>query len=159
MDEGPSGATRAIVGGVQQGGSLTRWGAEDDDRKQQPSLGGLSGLQITGGIVVGVAGGTALAVAGTLIGASVASPCRGEWCQLAGAIPGFLLGESVGVATGAHIGAGRKGNLLHEILIASAISTAGVAAVASGHGSGIGPVMLGLVPIAQLAAVLALEAR
>lgn len=104
-----------------------------------------------------------LAFAGAYTGVYLASKqrCSGEACGLAAAGLGFLVGESIGVAVGTHIGAGGKGNLLLETVVTTAITAAGVAVMAGYHNSSSSaiPITLVLVPLAQLAAVLAIEAH
>jgi hypothetical protein len=158
---GTTAVTRADADRAWTGqGSSTSAGDTGDDRERQRGLGA---PEIGGGVIVGFAGGTILGFAGAYTGAYLATRnrCSGEDCGLAAAILGFLVGESVGIATGTHIGAGGKGNLLLEAVVTTAITAAGVAVIAGYHNSSSSaiPITLGLMPLAQLAAVLAIEAH
>jgi hypothetical protein len=110
-----------------------------------------------GGVAVGVLGGSAGFAAGLFAGATLGRPssCSGEYCGLEGAVIGAVVGEAVGLAVGTHYGSRGHANLAFTFLTSTAISAAGIAAAASSGQSG--PMILSVVPVIQLAILLAME--
>ena len=111
----------------------------------------------TGTIIGGALGVGVGAVAGTLAGVAIASGCHDEYCALGSAALGFVIGESVGVAIGAHLGSGspRHGRLVLSALSAGAIFIGGtMLGVAMGQ---FGDVMIPAIPVMQVYAAYAIE--
>jgi hypothetical protein len=109
------------------------------------------------GIAGGVLGGGAGLFGGLLAGASIGSrgSCSGEDCGLGEAIVGAILGESLGLALGTHVAARGHGNVVLTSVVSTAIGAVGLLAAFSAERAA--PLILGAVPIVQLAAVLAME--
>jgi hypothetical protein len=114
-----------------------------------------------GTIVGGVIGG----VAGALIGVGIAEHstrgCHGELCGLGEALLGFSLGESLGLAVGAHVGSGsrRPENLAVTSMTSVGILVGGALVAAALSPVGASAIMLPLTPALQLAAAVAIECR
>jgi hypothetical protein len=116
-----------------------------------------------GTIVGGVAGGVVGTLAGILAGSSMSEGCRGETCQLVPVVLGAVIGESVGLATGAHIGSRSSS---HGHIVASAFASAGIVIAGAFVGAGLsgvagplGMVMVPVTPALQLATALAIESH
>jgi hypothetical protein len=109
------------------------------------------------GVAGGILGGGAGFVGGMFAGASDLSRrnCTGEDCGLANAILGSMIGESVGLAVGAHYGSRGRGNLAIQLLTSTAIGAAGL--YGAWYAEGAAPLFIGVTPVFQLAAVLAME--
>lgn len=108
-----------------------------------------------GTVVGGVLAGTAGLFAGAMIGGSLENsywPCNCDDPGLVGAVYGALIGETMGLATGAHLGNGRRGNLGLDVLVSAGTAVLGVAMLSGGDGSA----LLAL-PVVQLVAVAVTE--
>jgi hypothetical protein len=114
-------------------------------------------VNMWGGVAGGVLGGGAGFFGGMMLGASEISRrnCTGEDCGLANAIIGSMVGESVGLALGAHYGSRGRGNLAIQMLTSTAIGAAGF--YSAWYAEGAAPIILGAVPVVQLLAVMAME--
>jgi hypothetical protein len=95
-----------------------------------------------GTVVGGVLGGAAGFFAGARFGAGVEN--SHFW--------GAAIGESVGLAVGAHVGNGRRGNLGEDLVASLGVGAVGVAIVLS-----LGETGLLLAPVVQVAAVATTE--
>ena len=104
------------------------------------------------GVIGGVLGGTLGGVAGIGIGVAAARDCTGDYCGLVEVGLGLIVGESVGLAVGAHLGSKGRANPVAVTLASLAVGVAGT--VLGAHVGG-WPILL--VPVAQLATVLSLE--
>lgn len=115
-----------------------------------------------GTILGGVAGGVVGTFAGILTGGAIARGCQGEMCGLGPVLLGSVIGESVGLAAGAHLGSRSS---RHEHVVASALASTGVLIAGVFLGAGIarvggpGVVMVPVTPALQLAAALAIESH
>ena len=117
------------------------------------------GFDRTRTIIGGVVGGAAGAAIGLWIAGDVNRDCGGDLCGLPEAAAGFLIGESLGLAIGAHVGAR---STHHGRLALTALSSAGilVGGVLVGAVTGpVGLIMIPLTPALQLAAAAAIESR
>ncbi|MEO5818502.1 MAG: hypothetical protein ABIT20_24750 [Gemmatimonadaceae bacterium] len=114
-------------------------------------------VNMWGGVAGRVLGGGAGFFGGMMLGASEISrrSCTGEDCGLANAIIGSMIGESVGLAVGAHYGSRGRGNLAIQMLTSTAIGAAGL--YSAWYAEGAAPIILGAVPVVQLLAVMAME--
>ena len=114
-----------------------------------------------------VFGGAVGGVGGTLLGLAIARQtsqgCHGELCGLGDALIGFTLGETIGVAVGAHLASGATGSgkVLQTTLASLGILVGGAFAGAglSSLNSGLGEIMLPLTPVLQLAAAVWIESH
>jgi hypothetical protein len=112
-----------------------------------------------GTIIGGVMGGVAGAVVGVAIASRTTMNCHGEFCGFGEALLGFGLGESIGLAVGAHVGSRSP---RHENIFLTSLSSVGIlvggvlGAVALDHAGGAG-IMIPVTPALQLAAALAIE--
>jgi hypothetical protein len=112
---------------------------------------------LVGGFVGGVTG----FVVGMAIAGRTARGCRGEFCGLGDYLLGITIGESVGLATGAHIASRSR---RHEHIIMTTLSSAGILVgggfVAAALGQwGLAPIMIPMVPVLQLAAAAMIESH
>jgi hypothetical protein len=108
-------------------------------------------LAVGGAIVGGGLGG----LAGIGVGIFVAENkhcVSDEYCGLLEALLSVVIGESIGLAVGTHYGSRGRGSLTGEILASVGV---GLAGTILGAYAGGWPILL--VPVAQLATVLALE--
>lgn len=106
-----------------------------------------------GTVVGGVLGGTAVFFLGAIVGGNVENryfPCHCDDPGLRGVLWGAAIGESVGLAIGAHVGNGRRGNLALDLLASAGVGAAGIATIVLAGNNGTG---LLLIPVAQLATV------
>jgi hypothetical protein len=117
---------------------------------------GRTEINVGAGIAGGVLGGVGGAFLGTVIGASSASGCQGEYCAFGPALLGFGLGEAIGLAAGTHLGARGSGNVALSALTSVGILVGGLL-VAAAAPPGTPAIGLTLIPAAQLAAALAME--
>jgi hypothetical protein len=114
-----------------------------------------------GTIIGGAVGGVAGALVGVAIASRTSQGCVGEFCGLGEALIGFGLGESIGLAIGAHVG---SRSTRHENIFLTSLSSVGIlvggvlAAVALDRAGGAG-IMIPLTPALQLAAALAIESH
>lgn len=129
---------------------------EAGDTTRVPLPAGSYEINVGDGIVGGLLGGAVGGVAG--YGAAIlivrSKRCSGndEFCGLGDALLSIVVGESIGLAVGAHYGSRGRGSLVGASLASAGVGVAGsVLAVLSG-----GPALV-LVPVAQLATVLLLE--
>jgi hypothetical protein len=149
----PSGAQYRAPAGVQRlelsvGFDRSSANGHRDTTENRP------GIDAVGGVIGGLLGGAGGALAGTMIGARVAAGCREELCQLGPALLGFGIGESIGLAVGTHFGARGRGDVALTALTSVGIMVGGMlVSVAAGEPL----IALPLVPMAQLAALLAME--
>ena len=114
-----------------------------------------------------VLGGALGGVGGTLLGLAIARQtsqgCHDDYCGLGPALLGAALGETIGIAVGAHVGSGATGS---EKVVQTTLASLGIliggafagAGLASLHG-GFGEIMLPLTPVLQLAAAVLIESR
>ena len=149
----PSGAQYRAPAGVQRLELTTRVessmvAGRRDTTENRPEI------NAVGGVIGGLLGGAGGAFAGTMIGAYSAAGCQGEYCQFGPALLGFGLGESIGLAVGAHLGARGRGDVTLSALTSVGIMVGGVLVSAA---VGEGMITLPLVPLVQLAATLAME--
>lgn len=116
-------------------------------------------LSRTGAILGGIGGGALGAVVGTLAGAATAEGCHGEFCGFENAAIGLVLGESLGLAVGAHLGSGSAdhGKIMMTTLTSAAILVGGTLAGAGMQQAGV--VMIPLTPALQLAATWSIESH
>ena len=115
---------------------------------------------VAGGVLGGALGLLAGGVAGAAIGRSQGCDAE-EWvCALHGAMAGAAVGTSLGIPWGAHAAGGRRGALAGSTLASLALGAAGVAGLRATHyDAPWAPVILVATPLAQLAAVVAIERR
>jgi hypothetical protein len=120
-------------------------------------------ISAVGTILGGIGGGVVGTFAGFAIGAASAHGCRGEECQLSGALLGGVIGESLGLAVGSHLGSRSS---QHEHIVVTALTSTvifvGGTMLGIGLGkfnNGMGAVIVPLTPALQLAAALAIESR
>lgn len=120
------------------------------------------GAMALGG-VLGVVGGTTVgAVLGVVVHKSLSGPCDYEnfGCLEGGAI-GFLIGEPAGVAAGVHWANHSRGNYVIELATNAAILVGGLLLGSrlnnSSSGDAAGTMLLIGVPVAQIAASIAIE--
>ncbi|MFL5605798.1 MAG: hypothetical protein ACJ8AD_05070 [Gemmatimonadaceae bacterium] len=113
-------------------------------------------ISIVGGLIGGLLGGVGGAFLGTVIGASSARGCQGEYCAFGPAIIGFALGEPIGLAIGTHLGARGRGNVAATAISSIGILVGGLV-VAGAAPRGTPPVAIALIPAAQLVMALAME--
>jgi hypothetical protein len=112
-----------------------------------------------GAIVGGVAGGVAGAYVGLEIAANATRNCRGEFCGFGEALLGLGLGESIGLAVGAHVGSRSD---RHENIFITSLASAGILVAGTYAGVMLGPageIMVPLTPMLQLAAAVAIESH
>jgi hypothetical protein len=113
-------------------------------------------LSLAGTVLGGIGGGVVGAFTGIAIGAESARGCHEDFCQLGPAVLGLLLGESLGVGLGTHLG---SRSLKHDHILLTTLSSAVIlvsgALVASSAPQGF--VMLPLTPILQIGAAWAIE--
>lgn len=83
------------------------------------------GARFGGALVGGLAGFGVGAGAGFLIGAKT-DACGDEWCPFATATIGAALGESIGMAAGAHLANRGRGNLLRTAVMTTLVGAAGL---------------------------------
>lgn len=108
-----------------------------------------------GTVVGGVLGGAAGFFAGAMVGGSVENrffPCHCDDPGLMGVLWGAAIGESVGLAVGAHVGNGRRGNLGEDL-----VASLGMGAVGIAVAFGVGEAGLLFVPVVQVVAVATTE--
>lgn len=77
-----------------------------------------------GGLIGALVGGLAGAVVGIGLETSMADPCS-EWCGLAGGAGGFLVGETLGLSAGVHLGNRSRGSFALTALTAGAVFLVG----------------------------------
>jgi hypothetical protein len=102
-----------------------------------------------------VLGGAAGFFAGAMVGGSVENrffPCHCDDPGLMGVLWGAAIGESVGLAVGAHVGNGRRGNLGEDL-----VASLGMGAVGIAVAFGVGEAGLLFVPVVQVVAVATTE--
>ncbi len=104
-------------------------------------LGGLTGLAIGAG-------------AGLLLGAGT-DVCGDEWCPLATLTIGAAIGESVGMAAGAHLVNRGRGDLFRGAIMTTLVGAAGIG-LASAFDSG-APATLAVTALAQALVASAIE--
>lgn len=112
---------------------------------EQPSL----VWPIVGGIGLGGAG----LLTGGFVGGLITSGCiegEDDLCILGGIVIGAALGESIGMALGVHLGNGRRGSLLFDVLTATAIALGGLALLADDDA-------IFVFPVLQLGAIIGIE--
>ena len=131
-------------------------GFEPSTAARRDTAEGRSEINVVGGIVGGLLGAAGGAFVGTMVGASSASGCRGEYCAWGPALLGFGLGESIGLALGAHLGARGRGNVAMTAISSVGILVGGLV-VAGAVPRGTPGVAITLIPAAQLAMALAME--
>jgi hypothetical protein len=118
-------------------------------------------ISAVGTIVGGAVGGAVGALVGIGIASRTNRSCTGEFCGLGEGLVGFGLGESIGLAVGAHLGSRspRAENVVFSSVASVGILVGGVlAAVALERVDG-GVIMIPLTPAFQLAAALAIESH
>jgi ABC-type uncharacterized transport system permease subunit len=110
---------------------------------------------IVGGLVLGGVG----FVLGAGIAAAVAQDCTSsEYSVWEAAFYGAAAGGTLGMATGVHLGNGRRGNLLLDLLTAAAVWGIGIGiAAASDWNNTVTRVAFVSIPVAQLTATIAVE--
>ena len=110
-------------------------------------------------ILGGVTGGVVGTFVGLLAGGAASQGCHGDMCQFGPILLGAAIGESIGLAAGAHVGS-RSSN--HGHVLTSAVASAGIAVAGTFVGAGLASVsglMVPLTPALQLAAALAIESH
>jgi hypothetical protein len=149
----PSGA-RAVDGGTPLPSFLdTIPGVRHDAAEQLPKR----AQTLVGGAVGGVGG----ALLGMAIARQTSKGCSGDFCSIGASFLGFALGESIGLAVGAHLGSGSSGS---EKIVATTLSSLGIlagstfAAVGLSR-AGMGGIMIPLTPALQLGAALLIESH
>jgi hypothetical protein len=101
-------------------------------------------------VFAGLVGG----VVGAVVGVTVGGSCAELDCE-PGAIYGLIIGEALGLATGAHLANGSRGNLGISVLATLAISGTGVAAAALADRG----IVLVAIPVLQIAAAIGVQRR
>ncbi|HUP19149.1 MAG TPA: hypothetical protein VM778_04250 [Gemmatimonadota bacterium] len=132
--------------GLQQAEAPAPLQALTPSAEEQPEL------MVVYGLLLGGVGLIAGAFAGYTLESALCDPCH-EFSGVSGGILGATVGESLGLAGGVHLGNQRGGSLGLDILVATAVGTAGVLAAVS---SELGFVIF-LTPVAQLMATSAVE--
>ena len=148
---------------VRAADGTTRPASLSDTVPAQPRELRRPGINRVNTVFGGVLGG----VGGTLLGLAIARQtskgCHGELCGLGEALLSATLGETIGLAVGAHLGSGATGSekVLQTTLSSLGILIGGVFAGAglSGLNGGLGEIMLPLTPVLQLAAAVLIESR
>lgn len=112
------------------------------------------GARFGGALVGGLIGFGVGAGAGFLVGAKT-DACGDEWCPLAAATIGAALGESIGMAAGAHLVNRGRGNLLRTATMTTLVGAAGLG-LASAFDSG-APATLGVTALVQALMASAIE--
>ena len=107
-------------------------------------------INSTGGIVGGLVGGVVGMYAGAMLGNAM-SKGRTQCDDCGYVLLAAVVGESIGLATGTHYGARGNANVGVTSLASAGIGVAGVFAAFGA------PILAALVPVAQLAVVLAME--
>ena len=115
------------------------------------------GNMIFGGLVGGAIGFFAFGFAGALIADSQASDDSEGFEALGGFVIGAIIGESVLLPLGVHIADKRRGDFATELLVSAGIAAVGIGL--TGAMEDLAVVFLPAVPIAQLAATIAIERK
>lgn len=144
-------AVRPLTAAAAEGSAVGAVASRDtlpDARRQISEAGTLIG---------GLVGGAAGAFIGLAIASRTHMDCHVDYCGLAEGFVGLTLGESIGLAVGAHVGSRstRRANIFMTSL-ASTVIMAGGAGAALMLGEG-GVIMLPMTPALQLAAALMIE--
>jgi hypothetical protein len=113
------------------------------------------GNMMFGGLVGGAIGFFAFGFAGALIADSQADEGGDGFEALGGFVIGAVIGESLMLPLGVHVANKRRGDYALELLASAAIAGAGVGLTAAMEDMGI--VFLPAIPIAQMAASIAIE--
>jgi hypothetical protein len=108
-------------------------------------------------IAAGMGLGAVGVLAGGLAASLFASGCTGDYCRLEAVVLGAGAAGTVGMAVGVHLGNRRRGNLALDVMVATAIWVPGVAVAVSGAGEGGTLLLFVAMPVAQLAATVAVE--
>ena len=103
----------------------------------------------------GFALGTAGFFGGVWIGAEINRNCTGEFCELGGAAIGGMVGETLGLAIGAHLGNRHRGNIGLDLLTSAGVAAGGIA-IAVGNDNNAGGILL-VTAVVQLAATVVVE--
>ena len=103
-------------------------------------------------VLGGVVGGAAGLFAGGMVGAAMESDCHCDDLALAGIVYGGLIGESVGLALGTHLGDGRGGNFALDLLTSAAGAGLGLA-LAAGENGGAALISVAALQVVLVAAV------
>jgi hypothetical protein len=114
-----------------------------------------------GALALGGAVGAAAGIgAGLVVGLAAANSCGGEDCGWPAAVVSVALGEALGLAAGVHAAVGSRGSLAPAALASVGLTAlaAGGIALAGEHSTPAAVMFLSL-PVAQLAATIALERR
>ena len=115
------------------------------------------GNMIFGGLVGGAIGFFAFGFAGALIADSQAADGGDGFEALGGFVVGSVIGESVLLPLGVHVANERRGDFALELLASAAIAGVGVCLTSAMEDMAI--VFLPAIPVAQLAASIAIERR
>ncbi len=108
-------------------------------------------------VLAGIGLGAAGFLAGGLIGGALSYDSDTEYSGLAGAFIGSQIGGTLGMATGAHLGNHRRGNLALDFLTGAAIWGAGIGLVVASQDATVGPAVFVVIPIAQILGTVAVE--
>lgn len=120
-----------------------------------PQEGGSTAALVGGGL----AGGAVGAVAGFYLGALMASGDDGDDLDfLSGAVAGAVIGEGLLLPLGVHLANRQAGSYTTSALVSLGLAAAGLAALEAVHYDPPGaPIVLIVVPVAQIAASIAIE--
>jgi hypothetical protein len=143
---------------IEAAAAFSRSVSTDATSRQSTQVEATKGPLLTwGGVGGGIVGGSAGLFGGLLAGVALdhTHTCMGEDCSLGQALVGAAVGETIGLAVGAHIGSASRGNLALAVLTSAGISAAGILALR--HPGRAAPAIMITIPVLQLAAVSALE--
>lgn len=106
----------------------------------------------------GLLGGAVGAVGGGYLGALMASDQDEDLDEVAAALAGAAVGEALLLPLGVHLADGRRGGYWSAALVSAGLAGAGVAAMAaSGWNPPVVPIVLVVVPVAQVGLSIAIE--
>lgn len=115
------------------------------------------GASIGAMTAVGIAVGAAGLLVGGLVGGALADD-GGDLDALSGILVGGAIGEAVGIPLGAHLANDRRGSYPSAAAASLGLAGLGLAALGAAHyDAPASPVILVVVPLAQLAASIAIE--
>jgi hypothetical protein len=156
-------ALAAAASAVGASSARAQGGAPVAARHSEPRVhaDSLTPRRSVGALVLGGAVGAAAGIgAGFVVGLAAANACGGDDCGWPAAIVSVALGEALGLAAGVHAAGGNRGSLAPAALASVGLTAlaAGGIALAGERSTPAAVVFLSL-PVAQLAATIALERR
>ena len=93
---------------------------------------------------------------GALIGHGSSSGCTGEWCDLGSTALGAIIGETIGISAGAHLGNRERGSYSADFATSALVFVAGIALMSGSDDNSALPEFL-VVTGGQIAATVAME--